>query len=57
MKIIAEETIAEETVVRYRVETLILKRIGFLPPYAELRARLWSTQAETNAIIAKESRS
>jgi len=43
--------LAEETIVRYHVEfdekeTLMLKAIGFLPPYAEPRARLWSTQAE-----------
>jgi hypothetical protein len=43
--------LAEETVVRYHVEfdeeeTVILKLIGFLPPYAEPRARLWSTKAE-----------
>ena len=43
--------LAEETVVRFHVEfdeeeTLILKLIGFLPPYAEPRARLWSTKAE-----------
>ena len=43
--------LAEETVVRFHVEfdeeeTLALKSIGFLPPYAESRARLWSTQAE-----------
>jgi len=59
--------IDQETVVRYHVEfdeeeTVILKLIGFLPPYAEPRARLWSTQAEiddTNALIgkARESRS
>jgi hypothetical protein len=41
----------EETVVRYHVEydeaeTLVLKSIGLLPPYAEPRARLWSTKAE-----------
>lgn len=46
--------LAEETVVRYHVEydeaeTLVLKRIGFLPPYAEPRARLWSTQAEIDS--------
>ena len=53
--------LAEETVVRYHVEydeqeTLLLKRIGFLPPYAEPRARLWSTQAEiddTRGMLAK----
>lgn len=43
--------LAEETIVRYHVEfdereTSILKSIGLLPPYAEPRARLWSTQAE-----------
>lgn len=53
--------LAEEIVVRYHVEydeqeTLVLKRVGFLPPYAEPRARLWSTKAEiedTNAMLAK----
>ena len=51
--------LGEETVVRYHIEydereTRILKLIGFLPPYAEPRARLWSTQAEiddTNKLI------
>lgn len=51
----------EEIVVRYHVEydeeeTVLLKSIGFLPPYAEPRARLWSTKAEveeTNKMIAK----
>jgi hypothetical protein len=43
--------LAEETVTRYHVEfdeeeTLILKSVGFLPPYAEPRARLWSTQED-----------
>jgi hypothetical protein len=46
--------LAEETVVRFHVEydeeeTLLLKAIGFLPPYAEARARLWSTQAEIDS--------
>lgn len=53
--------IAEETVVRYHIEydeeeTLLLKAIGFLPPYAEPCARLWSTQAEieeSKEIMAK----
>lgn len=51
----------EETVVRYHVEydeeeTVMLKLIGWLPPYAEPRARLWSTQAEideTEKLLAK----
>ena len=43
--------LAEETVIRYHVEfdeeeTALLKRIGFLPPYAAPRARLWWTSAE-----------
>jgi hypothetical protein len=53
--------LAEETVVRYHVEfdekeTLLLKAIGFLPPYAEPRARLWSTQTEideTNKMLVQ----
>lgn len=53
--------LAEETVVRYHVEfdeeeTLLLKRVGFLPPYAEPRARLWSTAAEldeTKTMLAR----
>jgi hypothetical protein len=52
--------LAEETVVRYHIEfdekeTILLKAVGFLPPYAEPRARLWSTQAEideTKKILA-----
>lgn len=57
----------EETVVRYHVEydeeeTVLLKLIGWLPPYAEARARLWSTQTEideTSKLLtqAKEGRS
>ena len=51
----------EETVVRYHVEydeeeTVMLKLIGWLPPYAEPRARLWSTQTEideTEKLLAK----
>jgi len=43
--------LAEESVIRYHIEfdeeeTALLKGIGFLPPYAEARARLWSTAAE-----------
>ena len=53
--------LAEETVVRYHVEfdekeTLVLKLIGWLPPHAEPRARLWSTKAEieeTEKLLAK----
>jgi hypothetical protein len=49
--------LAEEIVVRYHVEfdekeTLLLKGIGFLPSYAEPRARLWSTAAEVEATKA-----
>ncbi len=57
----------EETVVRYHVEydeeeTVLLKLIGWLPPYAEPRARLWSTQVEIDETAklltqAKEGRS
>lgn len=53
--------LTEEVIVRYYVEfdedeTLLLKRGGFLPTYAEPRARLWSTRAEleeTKAALAK----
>lgn len=53
--------LAEETVVRYHVEfdeeeTILLKSVGFLPPYAEPRARLWSTKVEieeTNRVLAQ----
>lgn len=43
--------LAEKTVVQYHVEfdeeeTALLKSVGFLPPYAEPRARLWSTQED-----------
>ena len=46
--------IGEETVIRYHVEydaeeTRLLKAIGFLPPYATVPARLWSTQAEIDS--------
>jgi len=46
--------LAEETIVRYHLEfdereTSILKSVGLLPPYAEPRARLWSTQDEIDA--------
>lgn len=57
----------EEIVVRYHVEfdekeTLALKAIGWLPPHAEPRARLWSTKTEIEATkellaTAKEGRS
>lgn len=59
----------EELVVRYRVEydeqeTVLLKRLGFLPLHAEPRARLWSTHAEVEAtnkllanVLAKEETS
>jgi hypothetical protein len=41
----------EEVVTRFHVEfdeaeTILLKLVGFLPPHAEARARLWSTEAE-----------
>lgn len=44
----------EETVVRYHVEydeeeTKLLKRIGFIPPYAATCARLWLTEPEVTA--------
>lgn len=53
--------LAEETVVRYHVEfdeeeTKLLKIVGFLPPYAEPCARLWSTTdeiEETKAMLTK----
>lgn len=53
--------LAEQTVVRYHIEfdeaeTTLLKSIGFLPPYAEARARLWSTKTEieeTTVILTK----
>lgn len=53
--------LAEEIVVRYHIEydeeeTVLLKSIGFLPPYAEARARLWSTAvevAETKDMLKK----
>lgn len=43
--------LAAETVVRYHVEfdeeeTILLKSVGFLPPYADPCARLWATAAE-----------
>ena len=49
--------LTEEVTVRYHVEfdeeeTALLKRIGFLPPYANPRARLWSTPAEHEATLA-----
>lgn len=45
------KVIGEETVVRYHIEfdeteTLLLKTVGWLPPEASSRARLWSTEAE-----------
>jgi len=46
MKILAEETVVRHYVEFDEDETIALKRIGFLPPYAEPRARLWSTAAE-----------
>ncbi len=46
MKILAEEIVTRYHVEFDEEETLLLKLVGFLPPYAEPRARLWSTQAE-----------
>ena len=59
--------IGEEAVIRYHVEydeeeSALLKAIGFLPPYAVVPARLWSTKAEidstaTMLVEAKQKRS
>ena len=62
MKILAEESVRRYHVEFDEEETVLLKRIGFLPPYAEPRARLWSTYAEleeTKTMLkkAKEGRS
>jgi hypothetical protein len=56
MKILDEETVTRYHVEYDEEETIILKTIGFLPPYAEPRARLWSTKAEiddTATMLAK----
>ena len=53
MKILAEETVIRCHVEFDEEETALLKRIGFLPPYAEPRARLWSTVAELE--VTKEA--
>ncbi len=46
MKILAEETVVRLHVEFDETETALLKAIGFLPAYAEPRARLWSTKVE-----------
>lgn len=49
MKILDQETVVRHHVEFDEEETALLKRIGFLPPYAEPRARMWSTKAEIKA--------
>lgn len=57
MKILEQEIVSRFHVEYDEAETAILKQIGFLPAYAEPRARLWSTQAEldvTQEIIDRQ---
>ena len=51
MKILAERTVAQYHVEFDEEETLLLKSVGFLPPYAEPRARLWSTQEDIDKTV------
>jgi hypothetical protein len=56
VKILAEESIRRYHVEYDEEETVLLKSIRFLPPYAEPRARLWLTYAEiedTKTMLAK----
>jgi hypothetical protein len=46
MKILDERIVVQCHVEYDEEETVLLKSIGFLPPYAEPRARLWATPAE-----------
>lgn len=46
MKILAEETVVRYHVEYDELETDVLKIIGWLPPTAEARARLWVTTTE-----------
>lgn len=46
MKILDQEIVARFHVEYDEEETMILKVLGLLPPYAETPARLWSTQTE-----------
>ena len=52
MKILAEETVTRYHVEYDEEESNLLKAVGFLPPYATVPARLWSTQEEINATDA-----
>jgi hypothetical protein len=59
VKILAEERIRRYHVEYDEAETVLLKRIGFLPPYAEPQARLWLTHAEieeTKVMLARRPR-
>lgn len=56
MKILEEETVVRHHVEYDEEETRLLKKIGFLPPYAAPRARLWLTAPEVeagNVMLAK----
>jgi hypothetical protein len=49
--------IAKEEAIRYHVEfdeeeTALFKSVGFLPPHAEPRARLWLTEADMDKTLA-----
>ncbi len=46
MKVLAEETIVRCHIEFDEKETILLKSVGFLPPYVDPRARLWLTTAE-----------
>ena len=46
MKILAEETVTRYHIEFDEEETVLLRRIGLLPPHAEACACLWATAAE-----------
>ena len=46
MKILAEQILVRVLVEYDEHETLVLKAIGWLPPYVQPCARMWSTKAE-----------
>ncbi len=52
MKILEEEVVTRFHVEFDEEETILLKLVGFLPPHAEIRARLWSTKAEITEMKA-----
>jgi hypothetical protein len=59
VKILDEEVVTRCHVEFDEEETILLKLVGFLPPHAEPRARLWPTSAEITQteVLLKQLRS